>query len=135
MLINTGFKKIDASGSLLAYEFFDIPEFSPKRIYFLTDIKPNSKRGFHAHKKLVQRVVAIKGSFKVLLDDGENRKIFELDNPMKSLLIKPKVWRELYEFTEDAVCLVLASEKYDESDYIRSYSVFKKYLLLNKEND
>ena len=135
MFINTGYKNSDASGILLSYEFFDISEFSPQSIYFLTDIKPNSKRGFHAHKKLVQRVVAIKGSFKVLLDDGENRKIFELDDPMKSLLIRPKIWRELYEFSEDAVCLVIASEKYDETDYIRSYADFKKYLLLNRDND
>ena len=112
MIINLGFKKNDSSGSLLAYEFFDIPEFSPQRIYFLTDIKPNSRRGLHAHKKLTQRVVAIKGSFKVLLDDGENRSEYQLDNPLKSLLIKPRIWRELYEFTEDAVCLVIASEKY-----------------------
>ena len=110
MLVKTGFKKDDSKGSLLAYEFLDIAEFVPKRIYFLSNVPPKQVRGRHAHKKLQQQFVAIKGSFKVVLDDGIKREKFTLETPSVALMVRPKMWRELYDFSPDAICLVIASE-------------------------
>lgn len=101
--------------------------FSIKRIYYLYDVPSGEKRGGHGHKKLYQLIVASSGSFEVLLDDGKNKKIVRLYQPNYGLIVVPGIWRELFEFSSGSVCLVLASTKYDESDYIRSYSEFKIY--------
>lgn len=101
--------------------------FQVKRIYYLYDIPSGEVRGGHAHKALYQLIVATSGSFDVQLDDGLNKRIVRLNRPDYGLLIIPGIWRELFEFSSGSVCLVLASTKYDEADYIRDYSEFKKY--------
>jgi len=101
--------------------------FSIKRVYYLYDIPGGESRGGHAHKELYQLMIAVSGSFDVLLDDGSNRKIVKLNRPNYGLLIVPGIWHELFEFSSGAVCLVLASEVYKEEDYIRDYSSFINY--------
>ncbi|MHA6280390.1 sugar 3,4-ketoisomerase [Salinimicrobium sp. CAU 1759] len=99
--------------------------FDIKRIYYLYDIPGGENRGGHAHYNLKQLIVAASGSFNVLLDDGNNKKVVTLNRPDFGLLIIPGIWRELFEFSSGSVCMVLASEKYSEEDYIREYSEFK----------
>ncbi|MDO9256703.1 MAG: FdtA/QdtA family cupin domain-containing protein [Bacteroidales bacterium] len=101
--------------------------FDIKRIYYLYDIPGGEDRGGHAHKELRQLIVAASGSFDVMLDDGINKKIVTLNRPNYGLLVVPGIWRELMEFSSGAICLVLASEKYLEFDYIRDYSTFISY--------
>ena len=101
--------------------------FDIKRLYYLYDIPGGEDRGGHAHKELMQLIVAASGSFDVLLDDGINKKIVTLNRPNYGLMVVPGIWRELMEFSSGAICLVLASEVYDEKDYIRDYSEFKFY--------
>lgn len=98
--------------------------FAIKRIYYLYDIPGGEVRGGHAHHELRQLIVAASGSFNVLLDDGQNKKIVTLNRPDYALMIVPGIWRELMEFSSGSVCLVLASHKYDEADYIREYDLF-----------
>ncbi len=104
----------------------DIP-FEVKRIYYLYDVPGGSERGAHAHKDLQQLIVAASGSFSVTLNDGKNKRTFTLNRPYQGLLIKPGLWRELNDFSSGAICLVLASDKYKESDYIRDYKQFIEY--------
>jgi hypothetical protein len=99
--------------------------FDVKRIYYLYDIPSGEDRGGHAHIELRQLIVAASGSFNVLLDDGINKKIVTLNRPDYGLLVVPGIWRELMEFSSGAICLVLASDIYKESDYIRNYETFK----------
>lgn len=103
--------------------------FSIRRIYYLYDIPGGESRGGHAHKELVQLIVAASGSFEVLLDDGFNKKIVRLNRPNYGLLVVPGIWRELFEFSSGAICLVLASHKYDEKDYIRNFNQFRELKL------
>ncbi len=101
--------------------------FDVKRVYYLYDVPGGSERGGHGHKNLFQLVIAASGSFDVIIDDGQNKKIVQLNRPYYGLLIVPGIWREIINFSSGAICLVLASEKYDERDYIRDYSDFQKY--------
>lgn len=101
--------------------------FEVRRIYYLYDIPGGESRGGHAHKELHQLVVAASGSFDVLLDDGENKKVVTLNRPDYGLLIVTGIWRELMEFSSGAICLVLASHTYDAADYIREYDDFLKF--------
>ena len=101
--------------------------FDVKRIYYLYDIPGGEDRGGHAHKELRQLIIAASGSFNVLLDDGINKKVVTLNRPDYGLMVVPGIWRELMEFSSGSICLVLASEVYNEQDYIREYSVFKTY--------
>lgn len=103
----------------------DIP-FEIKRIYYLYMV-PEEARGAHAHKALEQFMVATSGSVHVTMDDGHEKKTFVLDKPWKGLLVVPGLWRTLTDFSGGAVCMVLASEKYDNADYIRDYDEFLKY--------
>lgn len=103
----------------------DVP-FDVKRVYYLYDVPGGESRGGHAHKALYQLIVAASGSFTVTLDDGTDKKTFVLNRPYTGLFVIPGIWRSLDDFSSGAVCLVLASEKYDESDYIRDYEVFLK---------
>jgi len=98
--------------------------FNVRRVYYLYDVPGGSERGGHAHKSLFQLIVAASGSFDVILDDGRNRKIIQLNRPYFGLLVVPGIWRELVNFSSGSVCLVLASEKYDPADYIRDYQEF-----------
>ena len=101
----------------------DIP-FDIKRVYYLYDVPGGSDRGSHAHKNLHQFIVAMAGSFDVVLDDGTKKKRFHLNRPYNGLYVYPMMWRYLDNFSSGAVCMVLASSHYDESDYIRDYSDF-----------
>lgn len=119
-------KYSDSRGYLSVIENgIDIP-FDIKRIYYLYMV-PEAARGAHAHKELQQFMVATSGSLNVTLDDGTNKKTFVLDRPWKGLLVVPGLWRTLDNFSGGTVCMVLASEKYEEEDYIRDYDEFLKY--------
>ena len=98
--------------------------FKIERVYYLYDVPSDAYRGGHAHKKLKQFIIALSGSFEVLLDNGKEKQKIMLNKPNKGLLIPTGVWRELDNFSSGAVCLVLASEEYDEDDYIRDYNKF-----------
>ena len=103
----------------------DIP-FDIKRIYYLYMV-PEVARGAHAHKELQQLLIATSGSVEVIMDDGESKKSFMLDKPWKGLLIPSGLWRDLENFSGGAVLMCLASEGYDEKDYIRDYDEFLKF--------
>ncbi len=103
--------------------------FDVKRVYYLYDVPGGEDRGGHAHKKLQQFVVAVSGAFDVLLNDGVNKKIVHLDRPYIGLHIIAGIWRQMLSFSSGATCLVLASEVYDENDYIRDYRDFTRWKL------
>lgn len=105
--------------------------FNVKRVYYLYDVPSGEARGGHAHKELRQLIVAASGSFNITIDDGSVKRTFYLNHPYQGLLIVPGIWRELDDFSSGSVCLVLASEIYDEKDYIREYKEFKEYKLDN----
>ena len=113
-------------GKLSVVEKNIIP-FDIKRVYYLYDVPSDSYRGGHAHKKLIQFMIPLSGSFEVLLDDGKKRKKVMLNKPDKGLLIPRGIWREMDNFSSGAICMVLASENFDESDYFRDYDQFKKF--------
>lgn len=101
----------------------DIP-FDIKRVYWTYDVPSGECRGGHAHKQLYQLLVAMSGSFKVVIDNGKESRSVLLNHPWEGLLITPGIWRTLEDFSSGAVCMVLASELYDENDYIREYDDF-----------
>ena len=101
--------------------------FDIKRLYYLYDVPADAVRGGHAHKHLYQLLIAASGSFTVRLDDGKEQRSVSLKRPYQALLIKPGIWREVDDFSSGSVCMVLASELYDESDYIRNYQAFIEY--------
>ncbi len=118
----------DERGQLVALEEKkDIP-FKIKRVYYMYDTLPGVTRGYHAHKSLEQILVCIHGSCKILLDDGHEKKVVALEKPYEGLYVSHAVWREMFDFSPDAVLMVLASELYDESDYIRNYDKFLEYV-------
>ena len=113
----------DERGLLAVIEGATIP-FKIKRVYYLYDVPTGAFRGGHAHKELYQLIIPLSGSFDVHLKDGDNTKIVNLNKPHKGLLIVPGIWREIDNFSSGSVCLVLASAKYNEDDYIREYNKF-----------
>lgn len=114
----------DDRGQLVALEEFkDIP-FKVKRVYYMYDTTDNVTRGLHAHKSLKQILICIHGSCKILLDNGTEKKVIPLEKPYEGLYVSNNMWREMFDFSSDAVLLVLASDLYDESDYIRDYNEF-----------
>ena len=115
----------DGRGSLSFIESSTHVPFDIARIYYLYDVPDTKIRGAHAHKQLKQLIIPISGSFDIELDDGFSKKTFHLNRPDQGLYICPMIWRDLSNFSADAVCLVLASKKYDESDYIRDYDDFR----------
>lgn len=114
----------DPRGNLTFVEGSIHIPFEINRVYYLYDIPGGSDRGAHAHKNLHQVVIAMSGSFDIELDDGHNKKKFSLNRSYYGLYICPMMWRLLDNFSSGAVCMVLASEKYTEDDYIREYSKF-----------
>lgn len=119
----------DDRGSLIAIEEGYNTPFEIKRVYYIFDTKEGVERGFHAHINLKQMAIVVKGSCIFVLDDGINKEEIELNNPNQGLLIEGLIWREMKSFSPDCVLLVLASEHYDESDYIRDYEKFLKEVV------
>ncbi len=126
-IINLDRHHSDRQGDLSVVEGLKGIPFQIQRIYYLYDIPGGATRGGHAHKKLDEILVAASGSFTVVLDDGTQRQGVTLNQPNQALLIVSGIWRELENFSSGSVCLCIASEKYTESDYIRSKSDFEKY--------
>lgn len=123
----------DERGMLVALEEFkDIP-FRIKRVYYMYDTEEGVVRGHHAHRRLEQILVCIHGSCKIHLDNGRETKEVPLEKPYEGLYIANNIWREMYDFSPDAVLMVLASEVYDERDYIRDYDEFQA-LVREQEN-
>lgn len=114
----------DDRGSLTVLEQGINVPFEIKRIYYIYDTKQGVRRGFHAHQDLQQLAVCVAGSCSFLLDDGKTKQHVLLDSPTKGLIINSMIWREMYDFSDDCVLLVLASEHYTEDDYIRDYDTF-----------
>lgn len=117
----------DGRGNLSVLEK-DILPFAIKRVYYLYDVPSGSTRGGHAHKELQQFLIALSGSFDVVVDDGNTRRTICLNRPDEGVLIPTRIWRELENFSSGAVCLSLVSDVYKESDYIREYGEFKSFV-------
>lgn len=106
--------------------------FEIRRVYYLYDVPGGESRGGHAHLKLQQLVVSVMGAFDVVVDDGHGKKRFHLDRAYYGLYIPAMIWRELENFSSGGICLVLASEAYDEADYIRDYNTFIQAKLFSR---
>lgn len=117
-------KIIDHRGNLAIVEDDTLP-FKFKRVYYLYDVPSGSVRGGHAHKDQNAFLLALSGSFDVVIDDGNAKKTITLNNPSKGLLITTGIWRELENFSSGSVCLVFSSDNFSEKDYIRNYEEFK----------
>ena len=118
----------DPRGNLTVAEGMDMVPFDIKRAYWVYDVPGGESRGGHAHKHLSQVLIAVSGSFSVTLDNGREHTTFLLNHPWQGLLIEPNTWRTLDDFSSGAVCLVLASDHYEETDYIYDYNEFLKYV-------
>jgi hypothetical protein len=120
-------KHHDEKGNISVIENGKTIPFDVRRVYYLYDIPGGESRGGHAHKELRQLIVAVSGSFNVMLDDGNVKRTYTLNRPYQGLLVVPGIWRELDDFSSGSVCLVLASHKYDDADYLRDYESFKRF--------
>jgi hypothetical protein len=116
----------DPRGDLIFLEGGNHIPFDIARVYYLYNVPVDSERGGHAHRELEQIIFAISGSFRLKIDDGFNKTEHWLSDPRKGLYISQLVWREIDSFSQGAVCMVVASHKYDEADYYRDYSDFKQ---------
>ena len=114
----------DERGMLVSLEYEKECPFPIKRVYYMYDTKEKVRRGYHAHRNLQQLLICVSGSCKIHLDDGEETKEIILDTPQKGLYLGNGIWREMYDFTPGTVLMSLASELYDEGDYIRDYQQF-----------
>ena len=123
----------DERGRLVALEEYKEVPFKIKRVYYMYDMSPGIVRGRHAHKNLQQILICIHGSCKILLDNGSEKKVVPLEKPYEGLYVANNMWREMYDFSKDAVLMVLASELYDENDYIRNYDEFLNFVKFEKE--
>jgi hypothetical protein len=119
-------KITDPRGNLTFIEGGDHIPFDIQRVYYIYDVPGGAERGGHAHKGLHQLIIAMSGSFDVVLDDGKNKKRVHLARSYYGLYVCPMIWRELDNFSSGSVCMVLASNKYDEADYYRNYNDFMK---------
>jgi hypothetical protein len=115
------------AGNLSVVENTNSIPFDIARVYYIYDVPGGSDRGGHAHKELEQYVIAVSGAFDIQLDDGKNKKTVRLDRPFLALHIKKGIWRETRNFTSGAICMVIASHKYDFEDYIHDYDHFLKF--------
>ena len=118
----------DPRGNLTVVEQLKEVPFDIKRVYWTYDVPGGESRGGHAHKKCQSFIIAVSGSFTVRLDDGHRHETYHLNHPYQGLLINTGVWRTLEDFSSGAVCLALASELFDENDYIREYDDFIRYV-------
>lgn len=118
----------DQRGGLVAIEAEDDIPFPIRRAYYLFATASGAERGFHAHQKLRQLIICVSGECSLLLDDGTKRQTVRLERPDRGVVINATVWREMRDFTDDCVLLVLASEPYEENDYIRDYEEFRHYV-------
>lgn len=119
----------DERGNLIALEAFKEIPFEMKRVYYIFGTQAGVRRGLHAHKKLSQVMICVSGSCKLILDNGYEREMVELNSSDEGLLILNEVvWREMFDFSPDCVLMVIASDFYDEKDYIRDYHEFKEYI-------
>ncbi len=125
-------KITDQRGNLTFVEGGMHIPFDIKRVYYLYDVPGGSERGGHAHKELQQLIIAMSGSFDVVLDDGNEKKRFHLNRSYYGLYVPIMLWRELDNFSSGAVCMVLASNHYDEKDYFREYSDYLKAVDSNQ---
>jgi oxalate decarboxylase/phosphoglucose isomerase-like protein (cupin superfamily) len=125
-------KIIDPRGNLTIAEQMKYVPFAVKRVYWVYDVPSGESRGGHAHKVCREFIVAVSGSFTVTLDDGKETKTFLLNHPYQGLLVETGIWRTLNDFSSGAVCLVLASELFEEEDYIREYDEYLNYLQCSK---
>ena len=125
-------KITDPRGNLTVAENMKGIPFNIKRVYWVYDVPGGECRGGHAHKQLKQLLIAVSGSFHVTLDDGKEQQTYLLNHPYQALLIETGVWRTLDDFSSGAVCLVLASELYDEGDYIYDYDSFLNYIKCSR---
>ena len=125
-------KIVGPRGNLTVAEQIDNVPFEIKRVYWVYDVPAGESRGGHAHKRLKQLIVAVSGSFHVTLDNGHERATILLNHPWQGLLVDVNTWRTLDDFSSGAVCMVLASEHYDEDDYIYDYQDFLKYVGCSK---
>ena len=116
----------DSRGDLSVLEAMKDVPFDIKRVFWSYNVPDGKSRGAHAHRTLRQLLIAVSGSFTVNVDDGRGQKAFLLDNPYKGLLVEPGEWSSEDYFSEDAVCLVLCDQPYDEDDYIRDYDEYLK---------
>jgi dTDP-4-dehydrorhamnose 3,5-epimerase-like enzyme len=121
----------DVRGNLSFIEADRHFPFPIKRVYYLYDVPGGTERGGHAHKELHQLIIAMSGSFDIHLDDGHGKRTFHLNRSYYGLYVCPMIWREINNFSSNSVCMVLASDYYDEDDYYRSHADFKKMV----END
>ena len=119
-------KIADVRGNLTFIEGNEHVPFDIKRVYYLYDVPGGEKRGGHAHKSLQQFIIAASGSFDVILDNGKERERFHMNRSYYGLYVPTMIWRELDNFSSGSVCLVLASEHFEEQDYIRDYNLFLK---------
>lgn len=118
----------DDRGQLVSLEEYNDIPFRIKRVYYMYNTVEGVVRGKHAHKKLEQILVCISGSCKIKLDNGKETKVVVLEKPYEGLYVSNDMWREMYDFSQDAVLVVFASELYDESDYIRDYEEFLRFI-------
>ncbi|AXQ99048.1 sugar 3,4-ketoisomerase [Pseudoalteromonas piscicida] len=118
----------DERGTLTVVEALKTLPFDIKRVYYLKNLVANIPRGFHAHYKLQQFAICLAGSCEMVFDDGVSRELKLIDSSSEGVLIPPMVWHEMHNFTEDCIFLVLASDLYDENDYIRDYQNFMKVI-------
>lgn len=128
-------KIADVRGNLTFIEGGVHVPFEIERVYYLYDVPGGSERGGHAHKKLHQFIIAMSGSFDVVLDDGHEKKRVHLNRSYNGLYLCPMMWRELDNFSSGSVCMVLASRHFDEDDYIRNYPTFKAAVSAIRNTD
>ena len=120
-------KIVDPRGNLTVVEQEEIP-FEVERVYWTYDVPGGGRRGGHAHKECQEVIIAVSGSFDVTIDDGREHTTYHLNHPYQALYVGTGVWRTLEDFSSGAVCLVLASQKFNENDYIREYSRFLDFV-------